>query len=192
MPWDTTPEAVANFYNDVQQRIENLPWSRGCGADQCAASDPDFHVRGSLGADWLPQVANQPAVSAEIRNIAGNLLVAIGTPLLAGRECAAADQISTVPPFLVNEALVREYLPKGDPIGHHLLLDGQAHEIVGVVADVRGVSGTIAAGPGPVVYWPANAHGGWHHYFLVRTKVPPEQLAKSSASRYTSQTRSSQ
>jgi predicted permease len=178
LPWDTTPEAVANFYNDVQQRIENLPGVEAAGQIS-APPVTDFHVRGSFNADWLPQVANQPAVSAEIRNIAGNLLVAIGTPLLAGRDFSAADQISTVPPFLVNEALVREYLPKGDPIGHHLLLDGQAHEIVGVVADVRGVSGTIAAEPGPVVYWPANAHGGWHRYFLVRTKVPPEQLAKS-------------
>jgi putative ABC transport system permease protein len=139
----------------------------------------DFHVRGSFDADWLPQVANQPAISAENRNIAGNLLVAIGTPLLAGREFSAADQVSTVPPVLVNEALVREFLPKGNPIGHHLLLDGQAHEIVGVVADVRGVSGAIAAEPGPAVYWPANANGGWHRYFLVRTKVPPEQVAQS-------------
>ena len=98
----------------------------------------------------------------------------VGTPLLTGRAFAAEDQVSKLPPLLVNEALVREFLPKGNPIGHHLLLDGQAHEIVGVVADVRGVPGAIAAGPGPVVYWPANAHGGWHRYFLVRTSVPPE------------------
>jgi putative ABC transport system permease protein len=178
LPWDTRPEAVRNFYDDVQQRIENLPGVEAAGQ---ISSPPmtDFHVRGNFNADWLPQVANQPAISAESRNIAGNLLAAIGTPLLAGRDFSAADQVSTVPPFLVNEALVREYLPKGDPIGHHLFLDGQAHEIVGVVADVRGVSGTIGAEPGPAVYWPANAHGGWHRYFLVRTKVPPEQLAQS-------------
>ena len=178
LPLNTRPEAVRNFYNDVQQRIENLPGVEAAGQ---ISSPPmtDFHVRGSFDADWLPQVANQPAISAENRNIAGNLLVAMGTPLLAGRAFTAADQVSTVPPVLVNEALVREFLPKGNPIGHHLLLNGQAHEIVGVVADVRGVSGAIAAEPGPAVYWPANANGGWHRYFLVRTKVPPEQLAKS-------------
>ena len=178
LPWNTRPEAVRNFYNDVQQRIENLPGVEAAGQ---ISSPPmtDFHVPGSFDADWLPQVANQPAISAENRNIAGDLLAAIGTPLLAGRAFAAADQSSTVPPVLVNEALVREFLPKGNPIGHHLLLDGQAHEIVGVVADVRGVSGAIAAEPGPAVYWPANANGGWHRYFLVRTNVPPEQVAKS-------------
>ena len=178
LPWDTSQEAVGNFYNDVQQRIENLPGVEAAGQIS-APPVTDFHVRGSFNADWLPQVANQPAVSAEIRNIAGNLLVAIGTPLLAGRAFTAADQVSTVPPVLVNEALVREFMPQGNPIGHHLLVDGQAHEIVGVVADVRGISGAIAAEPGPAVYWPANTHGGWHRYFMVRTKVPPEQLAKS-------------
>ena len=177
LPWDTSPEAVGNFYNDVQQRIENLPGVEAAGQ---ISSPPvtDFHVRGSFNADWLPQVANQPAISAEIRNIAGNLLAAIGTPLLTGRAFTAADQVSRVPPVLVNEALVREFMPKGNPTGHHLLVDGQAHEIVGVVADVRGISGAIAAEPGPVVYWPANTNGGWHRYFMVRTKVP-EQLANS-------------
>jgi putative ABC transport system permease protein len=177
LPWDTTPEAVANFYNDVQQRIENLPGVEAAGQIS-APPVTDFHVRGSFNADWLPQVANQPAISAEIRNIAGNLLAAIGTPLLTGRAFTAADQVSRVPPVLVNEALVREFMPKGNPTGHHLLVDGQAHEIVGVVADVRGISGAIAAEPGPAVYWPANTNGGWHRYFMVRTKVP-EQLANS-------------
>src|SRR3984957_16201578 len=135
LPGDTRPEAVRNFYNDVQQRIENLPGVEAAGQ---ISSPPmtDFHVRGSFDPDWLPQVANQPAITAENRNIAGNLLVGLGTPLLAGREFCAADQVSTVPPVLVNEALVREFLPKGNPVGHHLLLDGQAHEIVGGVADV--------------------------------------------------------
>ena len=178
LPWNTRPEAVRNFYDDVQQRIENLPGVEAAGQIS-APPMTDFHVRGSYDADWLPQVANQTAISAENRNIAGNVLVAMGTPLLAGRAFTAEDQVSTLPPLLVNEALVREFLPKGNPIGHHLLLNGQAHEIVGVVADVRLISGAIAAEPGPAVYWPANANGGWHRYFLVRTNVPPEQVAKS-------------
>lgn len=178
LPFDTTPEVARNFFNDVQQRIENLPGVEAAGEIN---SRPmlDFHLRLSYDADWLPQVANQPAISADSRSIAGNLLGAMGTPLLAGRAFTAEDQVATLPPVLVNEALVREFLPKGNPIGHHLLLDGQAREIVGVVADVRGVSGAIAAEPGPVVYSPANADGSWHRYFLVRTNVPPEQVVKS-------------
>jgi putative ABC transport system permease protein len=178
LPFNTRPEVARNFYNDVQQRIENLPGVEAAGQIN---SPPmmDFHLLARYGADWLPQGPNQPAISADSRSIAGNLLGAMGTPLLAGRAFSAEDQVSTLPPVLVNETLVREFLPKGNPIGHHLLLDGQAHEIVGVVADVRGVSGAIAAEPGPAVYSPANADGSWHRYFLVRTNVPPEQVVKS-------------
>jgi predicted permease len=178
LPFGTKPAVARNFFNDVQQRIENLPGVEAAGQIN-APPMMDFHLRVRYGADWLPEVPNQPAISADIRSIAGNLLAAMGTPLLAGRAFTAEDQVSTVPPVLVNEALVREFLPRGNPIGHHLLRNGQAHEIVGVVADVRGVSGSIAAEPGPVVYSPANADGSWHRYFLVRTNVPPEQLVKS-------------
>ena len=186
LPWDTTPEAVAKFLsNDVQQRIENLPGVEAAGQIS-APPVTDFHVRGSFNADWLPQVANQPAVSAEIRNIvAGNLLVAIGTPLLAGRDFSAADQISTVPPFLVNEALVRGVSAEGRS-NRTSSAPGWtgARDCGSGCRCARGIRGTIAAEPGPVVYWPANAaHGGWHRYFLVRTKVPPEQLAQKSRSR---------
>jgi len=108
--------------------------------------------------------------------MAGNLLSALGTPLLAGRTFSAEDQRSKLPPVLVSQALAREFLPTGTPVGHHLLIDGQAHEIVGVVADVRGTSGSIAAEPGPVVYWPADSGNNTHRDFLVRTKIPPEAL----------------
>jgi putative ABC transport system permease protein len=70
-------------------------------------------------------------------------------------------------------------MPNGNPVGHHLLINGEAHEIVGVIANVRGTSGPIAAEPGPEVYWPAHANGVTHLYFLVRTVVPPEQLTES-------------
>ena len=59
------------------------------------------------------------------------------------------------------------------------MINGQAHEIVGIVVNVRGTAGSVAAAPGPVVYWPANAYGGTHRYFLVRTRVPPEQLVEA-------------
>jgi predicted permease len=178
LPFSTKPAVARNFYNDVQQRIENLPGVEAAGQIN-APPMMDFHLLARYDADWLPQVPNQPAISAETRSIAGNLLAAMGTPLVAGRAFTAEDQVSTLPPVLVNEALVREFLPKGNPIGHHLLQNGRAHEIIGVVADVRGVTGAIAAEPGPVVYWPANANGSWHRYFLVRTTVPPERLVKS-------------
>ncbi|HEV2280008.1 MAG TPA: ABC transporter permease [Acidobacteriaceae bacterium] len=175
LPWNSKPEQTRNFYDDVQRRIENLPGVLAAGQIN-APPTMDWHVRMSFDADWLPRTVGQPAINAENRSIAGNVLAAMGTPLLAGRTFTAEDQTAKAPPVLVSQALVREFLPKGNAVGHHLLMNGQPSEIVGVVADVRGTSGSIAAEPGPVVYWPANAGGDTHRYFLVRTKIPPEQL----------------
>ena len=174
LPWDTKPAQARNFYDDVQQRIEDLPGVMAAGQIDSPPT-VDWHLRNNFDADWLPQMAGHPAINAENRGIAGNLLAAMGTPLLAGRAFTVEDQRSKLPPVLVNQSLVREFMPKGNPIGHHLLINDEAHEIVGVVADVRGTSGSIAAEPGPVVYWPANAYGNTHRYVLVRTKVAPEQ-----------------
>lgn len=174
LPWNTKPDETRNFYDNVQQRIDSLPGVVAAG-QMNAPPTKDWHLRDNFDADWLPRIAGQPAINAEYRNMAGNLLAALGTPLLAGRAFTAEDQRAKLPPVLVSESLVREWMPKGNVVGHHLLISGEAHEIVGVVADVRGTSGSITAQPGPVVYWPA-ADGETHRDFLVRSRVPPEQL----------------
>ncbi|MGC2636298.1 MAG: ABC transporter permease [Acidobacteriaceae bacterium] len=175
LPWGTKPEEARNFYDDVQLRIAALPGVAAAGQIN-APPMIDWHLRDSFDADWLPQIAGQLAINAEYRYIAGDFLGAMRTPLLAGRAFTAADQMSKLPPVLVNQALVREFMPKGTPLGHHLLINGAPHEIVGVLANIRGTSGAIAAEPGPEVYWPADANVPTHRYFLVRGQVPPEQL----------------
>jgi putative ABC transport system permease protein len=178
LPWNVKPERVRNFYDDVQQRIGSLPGVLYAGQID-APPMTDWHLRSNYDADWLPQISGQPAMNAETRNIAGDLPAALGTPLLAGRSFTPEDQVAALPPVLVNQALVREFLPKGNPVGHHLLINGQAHEIVGVLANIRGTAGSIATEPGPEVYWPANANGVTHRYFVLRTQVAPEQLVDS-------------
>jgi putative ABC transport system permease protein len=176
LPWKTRPEDAGNFYNDVQEHLETLPGILSVG-QMDAPPMVAWHVRNNYDADWLPRIAGQPAINAETRKIGGNFLAALGVPLLAGRAFTAEDRIRKPPPVLVNEELAREFLPNGNPIGHHLLIDAEAHEIVGVIANIRGTSASIARQPGPEVYWPADATGVGHRYFLVRTMARPAQLA---------------
>jgi putative ABC transport system permease protein len=175
LPWNTKPEEARNFYDGVQQHLENLPRVLSVGQID-APPMVAWHVRNNYDADWLPRIGGQPAINAETRNIGGNFLAALGVPLLAGRAFTAEDEIKKPPPVLVNEELAREFLQNGNPVGHHLLIDADAHEIVGVIADMRGTSASIATQPGPEVYWPANANGVGHRYFLVRTIAGPKQL----------------
>jgi len=175
LPWNTMPEEARNFYKDVQQHLETLPGVLSVG-QMDAPPMVAWHKRNNYDADWLPRIAGQPAINAETRNIGGNFLAALGVPLLAGRAFTAEDETMKPPPVLINQELAREFLPNGNPIGHHLLINVEAHEIVGVIADMRGTGSSIATRPGPEVYWPADATGVGHRYFLVRTTATPAQL----------------
>jgi predicted permease len=180
LPWGTKGAEVRNFFADVQGRLESLPGVTAVGQTD-APPATDYHLRSNFDADWLPRIASKPAINAEDRNIGGNFLAAMGTPLLAGRALSDEDSQLKNYPVLVNEELVREYLPGGNPLGRHLLVDGTPHEIVGVIANLRGTGGAIASAAGPEVYWPADGDGGvTQRFFVVRSQVPPETLIRSA------------
>jgi putative ABC transport system permease protein len=174
LPWNASASATKNLYVGVQQGLEALPGVTAVGQID-APPTVDWHLRSNYDADWLPRTAGQPAINAEVRSIGGNYAGAMRIPLLAGRMFDAADMNAKVAPLMVNEALVQRYLPQGNPVGRHLLLGSEAHEIVGVLANVRGTAGPLAAAAGPEVYWPSEWHGGVpNRYFVVRTTTSPE------------------
>ena len=179
LPWSDDQAAITGFFLSAQQRIESLPGVAAAGQID-ALPTVDWHLRSSFDADWLPRVANHPAIGAEDRHIAGSYLTAMGTPVIAGRAFTPADNTAKVMPILVNQALARQYLPGGDPVGKHLIVGKESFPIVGVIADVRGTSGSIAKTPGPEVYWPADADQGVvQRFFVVRSRIPPKQLINS-------------
>jgi putative ABC transport system permease protein len=180
LPWGTKDTEIRNFYADVQERMEALPGVTAVGQMDSPPA-MDFHLRSNFDTDWLPRIASRPAINAEDRSIGGNFLAAMGTPLLAGRPFTALDSVVKNIPVLVNQELVREYLPGGNPLGRHLLVEGTPHEIVGVIANVRGTAGSVASPPGPEVYWPADGTGGvTQRFFLVRAQVDPQQLVREA------------
>ncbi|HVT97954.1 MAG TPA: ABC transporter permease [Acidobacteriaceae bacterium] len=179
VPWDTKDAGIRNFFGEVQRRLENLPGVQAVG-QMDALPTVDWHLRSNFDADWLPRMGNQPAINAEDRNVEGNFLGAMGVPLLAGRALTAEDSREKNIPVMVNQELVQEYLPGGNPLGRHLLVNNTPHEIVGVIANLRGTAGAIASPPGPEVYWPADGNGGVAgRYFVVRSQRDPEQLVSA-------------
>jgi hypothetical protein len=119
-------------------------------------------------------------VNVEGRAISGDYLSAIGTPLLAGRALTRTDAGAKIPPVLVNRAFVEQYASGGNLIGKHLVNGDGATEIVGVIGDVRGTTGSIAGEAGPEVYFSADGqYPNVRRSFVVRSHIPPEQLIQS-------------
>ena len=181
LPWDTRPPEVRNFFGDVQRRLETLPGVTAVGQIN-ALPTVDWHRRSNFDADWMARIANRPPINAEDRTIGGNFVGALGVPLLAGRAFIDHDSQVANAPVLVNEELVREYFPGGNPLGRHLMSEGAPHEIVGVIANLRGTAGSMASAPGPEVYWPADQPqvAASQRFFVVRSQSDPEQLVRAA------------
>ena len=81
-------------------------------------------------------------------------------PLLAGRGLAVTDTPRSALVSLVSQAFASKFFHRGTAVGHHLRVEGQVLEIVGVVGDVQQHSGlTRSLGPlalEPTVYVPAS------------------------------------
>jgi putative ABC transport system permease protein len=181
LPWEGKPASTDAFFTETQRRIETLPGVASAG-QITALPTVDWHNRSNYDADWLPHTPHQDAVSAENRHIFGHYLEAMHIPLLAGRELRVDDGFAV----LVNQEFVRRYSPDQSPVGRYLLnqqsigVSGSRQpgiQIVGVVGDVRGTSGSISSEVLPEVYYPAA--GINTRWFVVRSLVPPAQLTEA-------------
>jgi putative ABC transport system permease protein len=132
------PSARNAFYASIAEEIAALP-----GVARAAVSDIT-PVSGSL-VDTYIEVENGPPVT-DVKNVAfQNVLTSgwfatYGTRVISGRDFDARDQAATTPVVVVNETLVRRFLPSGSPLGRRIRKgaagrQGPWLEIVGVVAD---------------------------------------------------------
>jgi len=174
LPWNTKPAVVKRFFDDLQSRIASLPGVTAVG-QASALPTVDWHLRSNFDVDWKPRTAHGDAINVADRSIAGDYFRAMGIPLLAGRFFTEADAHVKQPRAIVNQEFVKEYFPNGNPIGHHLINRITQYEIVGVVGNVRGTEGSIAAPPGPELYFLPD-DGQPQSYFVVRSVAPPSAL----------------
>ncbi len=103
-------------------------------------------------------------------------------PLVEGREFTPADHTGTPPVVIVNEAFVRKYFPKVNPLGRHIKISrGQQasswSEIVGVSANVNEFSGQLA--PRPHVFEPLLQEPPEAMKIIVRTRGEPTGFSES-------------
>jgi putative ABC transport system permease protein len=108
----------------------------------------------AVGSDYVPRGLNPlsvegastpatPSADVSVQVINASALGTLQIPQLRGRNFDERDQANTQPVAIVNEALVREYFPRTDPLGHAIKLsrvDDPSTSwltIIGVVGDVK-------------------------------------------------------
>ncbi len=92
-------------------------------------------------------IEGRPAPGPEAQNgsswdrVSPHFFETIGQPVIRGRGFTEQDTATSLMVAVVNQAFVKKFFPKEDPIGHHFGTFGQKYagnyEIVGIVADAK-------------------------------------------------------
>ena len=116
-------------------------------------------------------------------------------PIRRGRTVTERDTSTSTPVVVINEAMAKQFWPKGDPLSDRLVIGKEVmpafstegeRQIIGIVADIR--SNGLDSDPQPQMFIPqaqvpdaANALNvsltplSW----VVRTQVPPQSLSST-------------
>jgi len=172
-----TPERIEQFWDDVRQRLTDVPGVLAVGA----IDRPPISGEGPM--DTIYAAERPPASAAEkvpgMRRFATEgYFDALQIRLLAGRVFNAADGRGTNTVTVINETLARQFFPGQNPRGRTLVLEWDPAvnlEVIGTVADVREL------GPGrtppATFYLPARWNPRLNMHLLVRTQGDPLKLA---------------
>jgi putative ABC transport system permease protein len=176
------PSQINNFYNQVIERLENLP-----GVSSAAISyDHPLQVNwiDSFSIEGQPNPDPNDRLSANFNPVSWDYFRTIGNDIVKGRAFTARDDQDHPGVVIVNESFARRYFPNDEPIGKKLrpgppqrIWDNQrltSFEIVGIARDVK--SGGLRAEAEPTYYLPAPQAPLQDMTVLVRSQVDPSAL----------------
>jgi predicted permease len=174
---------TAIFENAIS-RISALPGVEHAGiADNLPfARNRSWGIPHLLGVDD----AHVHGQSALVYMITPGYFAAMGIPV-TGRDFSWEDKplvrdkkrnvVQGNPVIILNQGTARHLFPNGDAIGHVIDASGTAARIVGTIPDVHLTS--VEGQPDWQVYYPQAQQDTEGAFLVIRSKVPPAQLASS-------------
>jgi predicted permease len=172
-----TPRTIT-LVDQLRQRLVALPGVLGVGLSQIPVltgtdMGSNITVEGRKNLDSDERHVNFDAVSP-------NYFSTMRVPLLSGREFNAGDTAGSMKVAVINEAMVKLFFPKQNPIGVHFALGGGQVkpdiEIVGVVKNAK--EDHVRSGDRPYFYLPYSQFGKLNGMtFYVRSQQDPLLIA---------------
>jgi len=137
-PNSYTPERLNSLYQEMEQRLKRLPGVEQAGL---ALYNPFTNNWGeSIVVEGRPPYTGDDA-GASWNRVGVNYLPTLGQPILRGRGFRESDNQSAAPVAIVNEAFVKRFFPKEDPLDKHFGMNEMAYagtfRIIGVVANAK-------------------------------------------------------
>jgi predicted permease len=174
--YETGAKRVA-FFEQVQQRVRQLPGVRGAGLSTVLPGQ-------GRGRDDVFTIAEDPSLpqgqvlDADTRFVDPGYFKAMQMRLLQGRLLQPDERYERAQSVVVSESFVHEYFPGENPIGKHIVPSmGEgvpSYEIVGVVGDTLEDQATPLY---QTIYYPLYAGTERSAVLAVRAASDPTALA---------------
>jgi predicted permease len=173
-PASYTQPQLATLYRQLEEKLNRIPGVQGSGL---AMYNP-------LTDNWgeLIMVAGHPAgklneeSGASWDRVSANYLQNLGMPILRGRAFTGADNETTAPVAIVNEAFVKRFFKSDeDPLAQHFGLDvpelAGTFSIVGVVRDAKFAGWGLSRPARPMFYVPLAQNVDYSNEMMRKLEV---------------------
>jgi predicted permease len=133
-------DKIQSLYRDIEQHLNALPGVQGVGLALYNPLTDNWGELILIDGHPAPQMGENAGASWD--RVSANYLATLGVSVLRGRGFTPADNETSEPVAVVNEAFVKRFFKSGeDPIGHHFGLDlpqySRMTRIVGIVRDAK-------------------------------------------------------
>jgi len=157
LPATYTQPKLSALYREIEERLNRLPGVQGSGL---ALYNPLTDNWGELifvAGHPPPKMSEQGGSSWD--RVSASYLQNFGMPILRGRAFSPADNETSAPVAIVNEAFVKRFFKSDeDPVDHHFGLDlpenASTFRIVGVVRDAKFAGWGLNRPARPMFYVP--------------------------------------
>ncbi len=174
------------FYDRLLDALRSRPEIASAGRSYYLPLDPAYRLPFTVvGA--APS-APGTAPTAQMHSVDDGYFGVLRATIVRGRSFTRADKADAVPVVIVNEAFAAQQFPAGDAIGKRIvstvryigplgarIVQGDEHEIVGIVRDIRNTS--LREATEPALYFSARQFPYRTVHVVMRGRGAQSQLA---------------
>jgi predicted permease len=134
------PETLQALYQQLEQQFGALPGVKSVGLALYSTLEGDNWGE-EVYVDGRPAPGPNAHIGSSWDRVSPRFFETVGQPVVRGRGLTDQDTATTQKVAVVNQAFVRKFFPKEDPVGKRFGIFDQkystAFEIVGIVADAK-------------------------------------------------------
>lgn len=176
----TAVQLPSTKYKDPEQRARFYERANEALASQAGVLSAALVSALPLqGESWVDMVApegdTRPAFeqpTTNVRFVSADYFRAMGVPFRRGRSYQPGDHTRKV--MVISERVAEKLWPGQEVLGRRLVWDGEPHEVIGVVGDVRS---DLLKQPAPIIYPPYWERGLNKMNLIARAAGDPRSIA---------------